>query len=869
MFASRHLAITLLIVAGLSGCGQKVQTSKSPAELAVLAESSFFKGELTPGADPLLGDAAAKATDGGFIAPPPTTTASDSGSIPAPGTGSTTGSTSPTSPSTPSTPSTSGGTASTTPTAPGTPTAPTAPPSSGVPTSPSSGGTSGTVASGPNSGGDGGVIAPPSTGNGNDGGVVGGPTGPVAGGTSGGTSGGSSGNTSDPNVGTSPTNPVGGSSGGTSNPGTVAQNPSAPSTPGSSSSPSNGGADGGSLPAPGTNPGPADGGLVQNPSNPTGPAAGNGSDPSVGSGGTSGGSPTSGGSNTDPGSPGSVAQNPSNPSTGGGAPTTPGAGDGGALPGTTNPGSPSDGGGIAQNPPGVGGTDSGSGSGTPGVGGGSSPAGDNSSGGNSTPGPVAENPAGGSTSNPSNPSVPSGGGTDVGSIPGTGTTPGPVDGGVVQNPSNPGSDGGVTNPSNPGTGSGSQNPGNPGTGSGSQNPSNPGGGVAQNPGTPTGPGDVGTTPCPDSQKCSAVDITINRVCSVRRSAIAYPQFIFFEEARNPILTLESTVNACTTSGNRQIAGYGSGAPHPMESHLVNLLLNPYKHRRNRNRTPQTIALARKGLMGVDLSQGKFRTRLELALPTIKAAFPRTWHQIYVNAQVCDDSNNDGLCYGEPDVRNLMTQDSGFKLSRIPRELKLMVWNGRSRTLSKNPDECEMQISPLVLDLNGDGFAFTSADDGVLFDLNDDGEPVLSGWTVSGRDDVFVVRDVNRNGTIDTGAELFGSATRLANGSRAANGFAALADLDSNSNGQFDSGDAAWREVGVWLDRNHNGYSERGELYSLERAGVKSISVEYLKAQEVDTYGNETRQRSTYTRQIRGGTVLRQVIDIWFSTLRVD
>lgn len=181
----------------------------------------------------------------------------------------------------------------------------------------------------------------------------------------------------------------------------------------------------------------------------------------------------------------------------------------------------------------------------------------------------------------------------------------------------------------------------------------------------------------------------------------------------------------------------------------------------------------------------------------------------------------------------------------------------------------MQISPLVLDLNGDGFRFTSPQKGVLFDLNDEGEQVLTAWTVSGADDVFVVRDIDRNGTIDTGAELFGSATRLKSGARAANGFDALADLDSNANGVFDPKDAAWPEIGVWLDRNHNGVSERGELYSLNRAGVQSINLEYLNAQEIDAHGNETRQRSTYHRQVQGASALRQVIDIWFSTLKVD
>jgi hypothetical protein len=76
-------------------------------------------------------------------------------------------------------------------------------------------------------------------------------------------------------------------------------------------------------------------------------------------------------------------------------------------------------------------------------------------------------------------------------------------------------------------------------------------------------------------------------------------------------------------------------------------------------------------------------------------------------------------------------------------------------------------------------------------------------------------------------------------------------------------------VNVWVDRNHNGLSERGELYSLKRAGVESIHLGYVQAQEFDSNGNETRQRSTYTRNVRGQVAVQQLIDIWFSTLRVD
>jgi hypothetical protein len=354
---------------------------------------------------------------------------------------------------------------------------------------------------------------------------------------------------------------------------------------------------------------------------------------------------------------------------------------------------------------------------------------------------------------------------------------------------------------------------------------------------------------------------MNRVCSERRSATAYPQFVFYEEAKNPLLTFEVTAELSTTQA-RQLASAGGVFPHPMESTLINILLNP--------RQPRTrqVVLAGKSLVGVDLTTSKYRTSLQLSLQTIKEWFPKTWNRLWVNVSVCDDTNKDGLCYGEKTPYQLLTQATGFRLGRVPRNVNLFVWSNRSNTLRANPDRCEEQISPLVLDLTGSGFQFSSAEAGVVFDLKDTGEPVLSGWTLT-REEAFLVRDLDGNGQIDSGAELFGSATPLENGERAANGFLALAELDSNSNGLFDPRDTHWGSVQLWIDSQRNGTSEGRELFSLERAGIESIGLQYVDATEVDPYGNETRQRSVYHRRVGGVSVAHQVIDIWFNTLSLD
>ena len=115
---------------------------------------------------------------------------------------------------------------------------------------------------------------------------------------------------------------------------------------------------------------------------------------------------------------------------------------------------------------------------------------------------------------------------------------------------------------------------------------------------------------------------------------------------------------------------------------------------------------------------------------------------------------------------------------------------------------EKQLSPLVLDLDGDGVETINTERNVHFDHENDGFAENTGWV--GKDDGLLVRDLNNNGQIDDGTELFGNNSVLSNGQKAANGFEALKDLDSNNDGVFNSQDTAWNEVKVWKDTNQNG-----------------------------------------------------------------
>jgi hypothetical protein len=117
-------------------------------------------------------------------------------------------------------------------------------------------------------------------------------------------------------------------------------------------------------------------------------------------------------------------------------------------------------------------------------------------------------------------------------------------------------------------------------------------------------------------------------------------------------------------------------------------------------------------------------------------------------------------------------------------------------------EAEITRSPLVLDLDGDGVETIDRSYGnIYFDHDGNGFSENSGWV--NEDDGILVRDMNDNGTIDGGSELFGNETVLSNGLKADNGFEALKKLDSNNDNAFDADDNAWDQLRVWKDVNRN------------------------------------------------------------------
>ena len=182
-----------------------------------------------------------------------------------------------------------------------------------------------------------------------------------------------------------------------------------------------------------------------------------------------------------------------------------------------------------------------------------------------------------------------------------------------------------------------------------------------------------------------------------------------------------------------------------------------------------------------------------------------------------------------------------------------------KNLRKLFGDAENDASPIILDLDGDGVETLSRDTGIHFDHNGNGFAELTGWV--GSDDSLLVWDRNGNGIIDDGSELFGNQTLLANGSKAANGFAALAQLDSNGDGVINANDAGWASLRVWRDIDQNGMTGEGELITLEAAGVAALNLGYSNSTHVDAAGNAHKQVGSFVRT-DGTTGI--ATDVWFA-----
>jgi Ca2+-binding RTX toxin-like protein len=164
------------------------------------------------------------------------------------------------------------------------------------------------------------------------------------------------------------------------------------------------------------------------------------------------------------------------------------------------------------------------------------------------------------------------------------------------------------------------------------------------------------------------------------------------------------------------------------------------------------------------------------------------------------------------------------------------------------------ISPLVLDLDGDGVELTTlVDQLVRFDLDLDGLREATGWVQS--DDGLLVYDRNNDGFINDLSELFG--TQIIGDS----GFNRLQALDTNGDTWISTADTAFTSLQVWRDLNQDGISDSDELFSLNQLGITRIKTTYATLRQVTPGKNTIVDESIYERV--DGTQ-RKIVDVWFA-----
>ena len=170
-------------------------------------------------------------------------------------------------------------------------------------------------------------------------------------------------------------------------------------------------------------------------------------------------------------------------------------------------------------------------------------------------------------------------------------------------------------------------------------------------------------------------------------------------------------------------------------------------------------------------------------------------------------------------------------------------------------ELYIVTSPLVMDLDGDGIELVAIEDGSRFDIDADGVVEQTGWVAA--DDGLLALDINKDGLINDGSELFGDIET--------DGFTILAGYDGNADGIIDAQDAVWSDLLVWQDVNQDGVSQDTELYTLDALGIASID---LNATDVDyeIEGSIISDVSTFT-YTDGST--GEIVDAWFQQQDAD
>jgi hypothetical protein len=158
--------------------------------------------------------------------------------------------------------------------------------------------------------------------------------------------------------------------------------------------------------------------------------------------------------------------------------------------------------------------------------------------------------------------------------------------------------------------------------------------------------------------------------------------------------------------------------------------------------------------------------------------------------------------------------------------------------SKEP---ELAGSALLIPLDGDSalLRITAPENGVSFDLDADGRSEQVAWPEKGSPIAFLAYDVNGDGRITSGRELFGAATRPDSRNACDALVLTFHQAEATRSGSIHHGHGLYDRLLLWLDRNHDGISQPSELRPV-RETLVAIRLGFAPQHWVDAHGNQVR-----------------------------
>jgi hypothetical protein len=133
---------------------------------------------------------------------------------------------------------------------------------------------------------------------------------------------------------------------------------------------------------------------------------------------------------------------------------------------------------------------------------------------------------------------------------------------------------------------------------------------------------------------------------------------------------------------------------------------------------------------------------------------------------------------------------------------------------------------------------TSVEDGVLFDIDGDGDLDQVAWTETGAEVAFLALDIDGNGQITSGKELFGE-LMFAEARSGADSLIQTSDKSGDGkSASVEAGHKLYDRLLLWTDRNHDGISESSELRPAKEL-FTAIGLGFMKlANQRDEHGNQ-------------------------------